>query len=803
MDSWKLVYEGYDPEQERLREALCTLGNGRFATRGAAPETRADAHHYPGTYLGGLYDRLTSEVAGEQVTNESLVNLPSWLPLTFRPDDGDWFHVDAVELLEYRQELDLRLGILRRDLRCRDAAGRTTRIVQRRLVHMGEPQLAALEMEITPEDWEGRLTIRSALEGRVINAGVDRYGSLRGDHLVPLQTGRLTGDTIYLKVRTKQSDVRVALAARTRVHGRGKSADLALDRRTQEEDAYVGQEIDLELARGRTVVVEKVVSLHSSREPAITECGHEARRDLEWAGSFAELLESHAVIWDQLWQRFHLHTDGEGRIEQILNLHTFHLLQTVNHNSIGLDMGVPARGWHGEAYRGHIFWDELFIFPFLNLRLPELTRSLLMYRYRRLPEARRNARLAGYAGALFPWQSGSNGREESQRVHLNPRSGNWLPDPTRLQRHIDAAIAYNVWQHYQATGDLEFMSAYGAEMILEIARFWASLATWNEELERYEILGVMGPDEYHTSYGDREHPGLDNNAYTNVMAVWVLQRAGQVLDLLPERRRAELRERLQLGDEELALWERISRRMRICFHGDGVISQFEGYERLAEFDWEGYRRKYGNIQRLDRILEAEDDSPNHYKASKQADVLMLFYLLSAEELRGIFERLGYELDGEAVRRNVDYYLDRTSHGSTLSGVVHSWVLARSERTRSWEFFEQALMSDVTDIQGGTTPEGIHLGAMAGTVDLVQRCFPGIELREDVLWFNPVLPAGLHSLKFTIHYRQAREIGIEITHDRLRLKAMPSGHLPISVNIAGREHRLEPGQEQTFSLERQA
>ena len=135
------------------------------------------------------------------------------------------------------------------------------------------------------------------------------------------------------------------------------------------------------------------------------------------------------------------------------------------------------RGWHGEAYRGHIFWDELFIFPLINLRLPEITRALIRYRYRRLNEARANARAAGLRGAMYPWQSGSSGREETQRLHLNPVSGRWIADHTHLQRHVNAAIAYNIWLYYQATRDMEFLSFYGAEMLLEIARFWRSEET--------------------------------------------------------------------------------------------------------------------------------------------------------------------------------------------------------------------------------------------------------------------------------------------------------------------------------------
>ena len=190
-------------------------------------------------------------------------------------------------------------------------------------------------------------------------------------------------------------------------------------------------------------------------------------------------------------------------------------------------------------------------------------------------------------------------------------------------------------------------------MILEIARFWASLTTYNSARERYEIRGVMGPDEYHDRPPGADAPGLNNNAYTNIMAVWTLQCGLKVFDLLAPDRRQELCHTLHLRDEELVRWREITCKMRIGFHDGGIISQFEGYEAFEEFDWEGYGQRYGDIQRLDRILEAEEDTPNRYKISKQADVLMLFYLFSADELSALFKQLGYPFASETIPNNVD------------------------------------------------------------------------------------------------------------------------------------------------------
>jgi alpha,alpha-trehalase len=801
MTGWSLIYEGFKPEEEGLREALCTLGNGYFATRGAGPETEAGDVHYPGTYLAGGYNRLSTEIAGRVVENEDLVNLPNWLILRFRTPGREWFTPAQENILSYRQELDIRKGLLIRTFRFQDGEGKTTKVASRRLVHMARPHLAALETRFTAENWSGRLEIHSGLDGRVVNAGVERYQGLNNHHLEPVEAKEIAPDTIFLKVETNQSELRVAQAARTRIGQ--DSQDRVRERELIQGPAYVGQEFAVDLQEGEEVVVEKVLAMFTSRDHAISECSLEARQEVERAGSFEDLVESHTLVWEHIWRHFQIDFDSTGSqtdyMTMVLHLYLFHLLQSTSVHTMDLDVGVPSRGWHGEAYRGHVFWDELFIFPLLNLRFPEITRSLLMYRYRRLGAARVAAKEAGFAGALYPWQSGSNGREESQEVHLNPRSGRWLPDSSHLQRHVNAAIAYNIWQYFQVTADMEFLSFYGAEMFLEIARLWGSMATFNAQKDRYEILGVVGPDEFQEGYPGADEPGLNNHAYTNIMAVWVLSRAKELLDLLPADRSRELRESLDLRQEELDLWQDVAHKMLVVFHDDGIISQFEGYGELEELDWEHYRNKYGDIQRLDRILEAEGETANRYKASKQADVLMLFYVFSAEELGALFDQLGYPFADDTIPKNIDYYLKRTSHGSTLSRVVHSWVLIRSDRIRSWSLFKEALKSDVADIQGGTTPEGIHLGAMAGTVDLVQRGYAGIETRGHVLRFSPALPKELAKLRLQLRYR-GQSLEASVTADKLTLTACRCAEEPIKVACKERFFDLEEGKTIEIDLE---
>jgi trehalose 6-phosphate phosphatase len=795
-DDWTWGYAGYDPADEGLRESLCAVGNGYLVTRGAAPECTADGTHYPGTYAAGVYNRLSTDIAGSRVDNECLVNLPNWLALTFRLDQGPWFELDAVDLLEYHQYLDLRRALLVRRFRYRDRDGRTTAVTQRRFAHMRFPHVCALEVTVVAEDWSGRLEFHSGIDGGVDNRLVHRYRDLSGHHLDPIGARALSDASVLLEMRTNQSGIPVATAARnTLYHGEHL---LDAEYRHVEDGSWIGHDVAVEMREGQAVTLEKTVTVFTGRDRAMSEPAVEAARWLPRFGRFDTLLESHVLAWTHLWERFHIELECKPDELRVVRLYLLHLLQAVSPNTTELDAGVPARGLHGEAYRGHVLWDELFVFPLLNLRLPALTRSLLRYRCRRLPEAVEAAREEGYRGAMYPWQSGSDGREESQRLHLNPRSGHWIPDPTRLQRHIGLAIAHNTWQYYQATGDREFLTHYGTEMLVQIARFFADLATYDRARDRYVIRGVMGPDEFHSRYPDATSEGIDNNAYTNVLTVWTLLRAADALDAMPTYARTELVERLPLRPEELHRWDHISRKMFVPFHGDGIISQFEGYAQLAELDWAAYRRRYGNIQRLDRILEAEKDDVNRYQAAKQADVLMLFYLLSADELGLLFQRLGYRLERDTIPRTIDYYLARTSHGSTLSAVVHAWVLARANRERALEFFRRALESDVTDIQGGTTAEGIHLAAMAGSVDLLQRCFSGLETRGDRLLLNPYWPEPLGVLELTIHYRE-HPLLLRITDHRVDVAAGAGMQRPIEIACRGQLARLDPGSTVHFPL----
>ena len=790
-DPWVLAYQGFDPAHEGHREALTTLGNGYIGTRGAAPERSDDGVHYPGTYLAGVYNRLVSDVQGRRVEDEHLVNAPNWLPLDLRIEDGPWWSQGGFHHEAERRELDLRRGLLTRRVVLTDDFGRCLEVTQRRLVSMHRPHLAALETVVVPRGWSGRLHVRSGIDASIRNSNVTEYAALASQHLGDVSAREVGPDVLLVEATTSTSRIVIGTAARTVVVGATRTPERRLE---CVRDGFHAHRFEVTVRDGSGLRIDKTVAIATSRDPAIATPGLAALDRLaRCAAGVAGLLAEHEAAWERLWARFRM-SAGTGRdVSLVLNLHVFHLLQAASPHTAGLDAGVPARGLHGEGYRGHVFWDELFVLPLYVTHLPAVARALLDYRWRRLDAARDAAARAGLTGALFPWQSGSDGREETPAQLFNVRSRRWMTDNSRRQRHVGLAVAYNAWQYFQATGDTAWLAERGAELIIEVTRHFAALATHDQATNRFHLSGVMGPDEYHDGYPDAPGRGLRDNAYTNVLTAWVCQRALDALAVLDGHDCDGLVARLGIDLDERATWLGMGRRMTVHFLPEGVISQFDGYEALTELDWDRYRATYGNIGRLDLILEAEGDSTNRYKLAKQADVLMLVYLLGPDGLASVLEGLGYLITPESLTRTIDYYLGRTAHGSTLSRVVHASVLARHDPGRAWDTFRDALVADLDDTQGGTTREGIHLGAMAGTVDIVMRAFAGLHTRADVLTFDPRLPPALRFVEFQVLHRGQR-IDVTLDHERLRLAAHScSAASPVHVRVGGTDATLGGGE----------
>jgi trehalose/maltose hydrolase-like predicted phosphorylase len=300
----------------------------------------------------------------------------------------------------------------------------------------------------------------------------------------------------------------------------------------------------------------------------------------------------------------------------------------------------------------------------------------------------------------------------------------------------------------------------------------------------------MGPDEFHEKYPESEHPGLTDNAYSNLMVVWLLTKALEILNILPSKEKRQLMDSLHISSEDIVKWKEVTKKLTVNMSEDGIIEQFKGYFNLKELDWEHYQSKYQDIHRMDRILRAEGLSPNSYKVSKQADVLMLFYNLSEEIIASLLTKLGYNSPDGLLSRNLYYYLQRTSHGSTLSRLVHAQLAAQvNDHDLSWKLYQESLQSDYLDIQNGTTKEGIHLGVMTGTVLFALTNYAGINWVSDQLSLNPNLPRSWKQMDFNLMFRKHKYI-FQIFPHKVNIKLL--GDKPASIFIRDKKVRLKTG-----------
>jgi beta-phosphoglucomutase family hydrolase len=794
-DGWNLTYNAFDPEDEKLRETLTTVGNGYLGVRGSCEGENASDVCYPGTYIAGMYNKLATMVGGKRVYNNDFVNCPNWTLVEFAIGNSDYNSPLKMNILSYQHNLNMQEGVLERTMVCKDGAGRITRIHSRRIASMADPHLCAVKFDITPINYSETIRIRSAIDGTIINDNVPRYRQLNSKHLAPVSEGK-TQNGIYLHVQTNRSKYQIVMRAKTVMYAGSRS--IRPTKTITREKAYIAETITLDARENTTYSLEKLVSIFTSLDEGVADPFKAGTRALASIKSFKDVYRPNVRAWANIWKKADIQIDGDRFMQKVTRLHIYHLMIAASPHNINIDAGITARGLHGEAYRGHVFWDELYILPFFNLRFPQISKALLMYRYRRLDDARQYAKEHGYQGAMYPWQTADGGDEETQIIHYNPNDDTWGPDLSRLQRHVSIAIFLNTWRYWADTKDKKFLKQYGAELMLDIARFWASISRLDENTEKYSIEGVMGPDEFHEKLPNSDAHGLKDNAYTNIMVVWLLERALQVVAELPVKTLHQLNQKIGFEISETDKWNDICHKMNVVITADGIISQFDGYMDLKELNWDHYRKKYGNIHRMDRILKSEKKSPNEYKLAKQADTLMTYYVLPPEEVACILNKLGYSVDDpiRLMQKNYEYYEQRTSHGSTLSKVVHAVISSYMKaQDTAWEWFTETMMSDIYDTQGGTTPEGIHCGVMAGTVDVVTRYFAGIDFSKAVPEINPHLPPHWQTLAMKVCHQNIW-YDVELSHNKITLAVSGRINAPQPIKIKGKTVRLSPGKLRT-------
>ena len=715
---WSVIERGYQPDQQLHHETIFTVGNGYLGTRGSFEEEYED--DAPSTLVHGIYDHAPNALVPD------IVNTPNWLPIHITVDGTPFRMITKTTdtmrppqgyLLGFERALELDRAVLRREVLFRAASGNVVLLVFERFASLHNPHILVQRLQVVAVDGNPTIEVEAFIDGEVTNNGVV--------HWLPDMTTYAEGDTVGLELKTQQSGYVLGTASRL-------IAQQTTPGRTSGARPSVRTTVELE--QESSVTFDKISSIYTSRDVAAPlETAIAAVEEASQQG-YERLLAAHTAEWAKYWDHTDIIIEGDDECQLALRFTIYHILIAAPRHDENASIG--AKTLSGVGYKGHVFWDtELFALPPLTLTQPQLARNLLMYRYHRLAGARNKAKAEGYEGAMFPWESTDTGEETT------PKWSDVQPDGSRIriwtgdtEQHISTDITYGVWQYWQWTGDDEFFTQHGAEIILDTAVFWGSRA--EEKNGRYELSNQIGPDEYHEN--------IDNSVFTNRMVVWHLQTAFKTLDWLKTNAPQDYERlifSLDLNDSRLAKWNDIATRMFIPF--DEVKQhhiQFPGFFDMEYIPVPNYTPRTASVQ---SIL-------GHYRSIqtqviKQADVVMLMALLG--------DAVGSH---QVMINNWNTYYPRTDHGSSLSPAMHSWVAARLGLIEeAYEMFYHAAHIDLHDNKGNVR-DGMHAAACGGVYQALLFGFCGLRLTDEgPALVKPHLPEHWRRVKFQVNYRGKR------------------------------------------------
>ena len=720
-EQWLITEKEYIPEKLRIYETLFTLANGYIGVRGNVPwESR---YGWPCTFFAGVYDRAL-EVKSE------LANAPDWTGLKLTVGD-EIVNFEKGKLLNYERKLDMYKGILYEEFKWQSPKDKIIVVETIRLVHLKEKHKGLIYGRLVAENYSGQVVLEGGINGLVFNTGYAEQ--LKNKHFELIQQKDMA-DAVYLEMKTYGTKITVGEATQLVVN-----TDFARD--VKYEKDYIANVLLFNVEKGKQYEFCKYVSFYTSRDVKAIEVATLSELKEGVNRGYQGVINTHALAWQKKWEIADIKIEHDEIAQKSLRFNIFHLIQCANPEDERIS--IPAKGLHGEGYKGHIFWDtEIYMLPFFIYTDHKAARALLMYRYNMLDGARKNAKLNGYRGAQFPWESTDDGTETIPKEVGNPFDKTFRVYEGEEEHHVIADIAYAVDHYYQATQDKEFMLNYGLEILFETARFWASRVEFDKVRKKYVIKRVIGPDEIHYH--------CDNSAFTNFMAKWNLERAATYAE---EFKSCDAVKKLGVTTDEITSWYEIADKILIPYdEQSGIYEQFDGYFDLEEvkLEWpatDSYRvrtnipiipDKWRDWQKLMKT-----------KLIKQPDVVLLLYLFREQ----------FSTDEKKV--NFDFYNPYTTYRSSLSASISSIIANETGyQDLAYRYFLMSARVGLDDIYKNTE-HGFHAAAAGGTWQAVVNGFAGMRIHNDRLDFDPRLPREWYRLSFTIIWR-GKPISIEIT-----------------------------------------
>ena len=774
-DPWRLIEAEPDLANLGVTETLFAVGNGYIGMR-ANPSEGRDAHSH-GTYLNGFHETWPIHHAESAVafakTGQTIVNAPDAKLMKLYVDDEP-LRVGQADLDSYERVIDFAAGRSWRELIWRTPSGKLIRIFSSRMVSMVHRHLAVLTLEIELLDGEAPIVVSSQLLNR--QDGEDEYhvrAAALGEGIDPRQARKFdqrvldpvlhrhapgeAGGEVILGYRCINSGMTLAAAYRHEL-------DTTFDHTvvTSAEPDLAKTVFTIDGAPGAPIRITKFVSYHTSRGVPPQELADRCTRTLSRAvqAGLTRLEISQREWMNEFWDNSDVEIVGDTRAQQAVRWHLFQLAQA---SACTNELGIAAKGVTAGGYDGHYFWDtEIYVIPFLSYSNPSAARKLLRFRWHMLDMARRRATELSQVGALYPWRT-INGEEASAYYAAGT-----------AQYHINAAVAQAIERYTQATGDFDFLSNEGAEILVETARLWEDLGFYATNGERkFKIHGVTGPDEYTTVVND--------NLYTNVMARFNMRFAASTVALLRETNPAAyeaLCQRTGLEPAEVDRWNAAAEAMYLPYDAEEQIHpQDDNFLELEPWDFENTPDDHYPL-----LLYYHPLVIYRHQVLKQADVVLALFLRSEH----------FSL--EQKRRNFEYYDPITTGDSSLSSCVQAAVAAEvGHHELALEYFSEALYLDLLDAHGNTA-DGVHVANSGGVWSALTHGFAGMRDTGDALSFDPRLPAAWEGLRLRL-VRTGSLAEIEIDHRGHLIRVIDGEPLPVLAG--GHVIHIRAGEERRF------
>ncbi len=764
-DTWKIITEDTDFSLNEGYESIFSLGNGKMGHRGNFEEYFSGPS-LQGTYIAGVYYPDKTKVGwwknGYPEYFAKVINAPDWRGIKITID-GEKLDLYEVTLEDFRRELNMKHGYFAKQFVAILKSGKKVKVESIRLLSIVNDEIGLIKYVITPLNFSGNIEVLFDIDGDVMNRDAN-YGEKFWT-----EVSRGFDPFPYVVTETKKTFFHVANTFSAKFSSEGREIKPVKIARL-ESDKYVGLVYTLPVVENVPVEIYKYVSVTSSLyyekgESLLNGAFDNLRYALD--KGFEQLFSEHAQAWEEKWRDSDIVIEGDVAAQQGIRFNIFQLNQTYTGKDERLNIG--PKGFTGEKYGGVTYWDtEAFCLPFyMSTSEPKVARNLVLYRYRHLEKAIENAQKLGFSGgaALYPMVT-INGEECHNEWEI-----------TFEEIHRNGAIAYAIYNYVRYNNDPEYLAKYGLEVLIAISRFWAQRVNWSVPKQKYVMLGVTGPNEYENN--------VNNNWYTNYLAVWTLQYTIEVLEYV--------------RDNYLNDYNRIVE--KVNFDYDAEVNHWQDVIQNMYYPYDPERKVFLQQEAfLDKELKTVDEIPPEERPISQHwswdRILRSCYIKQADVLQGLFFFEDH-FDVETLRRNFEFYEPMTVHESSLSPSVYSIVASKiGKEEKAYELYLRTARLDLDDYNN-EVHQGLHVTSMAGTWMSITYGFGGMRIKDNKISFAPFMPRHWKAFSFKIRFRQWL---LKIWVDQSQVKITNESSTPIDLLLYDNDYTIEPGQTLVHNVE---